>query len=104
MDTNLSKKGESFKRRKESLWLNIRLYWKLAVLFMFLVAVSSAFFSYYFFRQISKELVVEEGGSISEVETVKKERIGKVLEYFAARKLKSSQILSTPRIIIDPSL
>ncbi|OGI79115.1 hypothetical protein A3F19_02865 [Candidatus Nomurabacteria bacterium RIFCSPHIGHO2_12_FULL_37_29] len=96
------KKEQNFK--KESLWLNINFYWKLFVCIIFITIILASFFGYYFFMQINKEftpIVDDDGGR---AETIKKERIEKVLEYFSLRKQKSSQILKSPSSIVDPSL
>lgn len=103
MQIKFFKREKSFKKRKESLWLNINLYWKLAIYFMFAVVLVSSFFGYYLFTQVNKELVLSISGD-SQVETIKKERIDKVLEYFSLRKQKSDQILNSPAPIVDPSL
>ncbi len=104
MDMQIFKKENSLRKKKDSQWRSLRLYWKMAVLFMFIVALGSAFFSYYFFRQISKDIIIEEGENLSPVRTIKKQRLEKALQYFSARKEKSTQILSSPAPIIDPSL
>jgi len=96
------KKEKNFK--KESSRFNLNLYWKLTVCFMFVMALLSFFFSYYLFRQISQEPVLETGGISPQVETINKDRIEKVLEYFSVRKQKSNQILYSPSPVIDPSL
>ena len=98
------KREKKFSKEKESWWLNINLYWKLTVSFMFAVIIFSSFFGYYFFMKINKESVLETGDTIRRSEIVKLERIEKVLEYFYSRKQKSSQIINSPSPIIDPSL
>ncbi len=104
MKIKFFKKEKNFKKEKASLWSNINLYWKLTVLFMFVVVLLSFFFGYNLFRRISKEPVLSTDDIGGQVETVKKERIEKVLEYFSLRKQKSTQILNSPAPIVDPSL
>lgn len=104
MKIKFFKKEKSFNKKKEGWWLNIHLYWKASVCFMFLVFIFSIFFGYYFFRQINQEPVLEASGDSSQVGTVKKERISKVLEYFSIRAKKSNQILNSPAPVVDPSL
>ncbi|MCX6752040.1 MAG: hypothetical protein NTZ87_00865 [Candidatus Nomurabacteria bacterium] len=106
MQIKFFKKEKKFKKQKESLWLNINVYWKLAVGFMFLIIILSGFFGYYSFQKINKESETVSSGTDanSQIETVKKEKIDKVLEYFSQRKDKSSQILNSPAPVIDPSL
>ncbi|OGI62720.1 hypothetical protein A2818_02710 [Candidatus Nomurabacteria bacterium RIFCSPHIGHO2_01_FULL_40_12] len=95
------KKEKNFK--KEGPWLNINFYWQLAVCIVFLTILLSLFFGYYLFMQINKEAVLEESSVSGQLETVKKERIDKVLLYFSLRAEKSNQILNSPSPIIDPS-
>ncbi len=104
MEIKFFKKEKNFKKEKESLWLDMNFYWELSVCLIFLVALTSLFFGYYFFAQINKESVLETGSTSGKVETVKKERIEKVLEYFSLRKQKSAQILNSPVLVVDPSL
>ena len=97
-------KEKHFKKDKESLWLDISLYWKLTVCFMFLVFLLASFFGYYLFMQINKDFTSEQGSINSQVPTVKKESIDKVLQIFSTRAQKSNQILNSPTPVIDPSL
>ena len=98
----LFKKEKSFK--KERLHRSPSFFWKLAILVIFVVFIFSYFFGYYLFIQINKEPLLETSSISSQVETVKKERIDKVLEYFSNREQKSNQILNSSAPIIDPSL
>lgn len=102
MKIKFFKKEKNFK--KSSLHLNPGLFWKLSIFMIFLVAVFSSFFGYYFFMKINKESILLTGGTSGQVETVKDERIFRVLEYFSLRTQKSNQILNSPAPIIDPSL
>lgn len=104
MEIKFFKKGKNFKKEKENLWLNVNFYWKLAVYFMFVVILLSSFFGYYLFKQTSKEPVLSTSSDDGQVETLKKERVEKILEYFSIRKQKSDQILYSPAPVIDPSL
>jgi hypothetical protein len=102
MNLKFFKKEKSFK--KESSRLNLVLYWKLAILFMLVTTLGSLFFGYYLFMQTNKDPVVPVGVASGKVETVSKDKIDKVLEYFTLRKQKSDQILATPAPFVDPSL
>ena len=104
MEIKLFKKERKFAKKEQESRLSISFYWKTAVCFMLAVAVFSVFFGYYFFQQINKEAVVDEGDVISQVGTVKKERIDKSLLYFSIRKERSNQILNSPAPVIDPSI
>ena len=96
------KKEKKFK--KESSGFNPNLYWKLAVCFRFVVILSAFFFGYYLFVQINKDIVLERSSINGQFETIKKDRIEKVLEYFSSRKQKSNEILNSPAPVSDPSL
>ena len=96
------KKEKKFK--KESSGFNPNLYWKLAVCFIFVVILSAFFFGYYLFVKIDRKPILQVGNSSGQVETIKKERIEKVLEYFSSQKQKSNQILNSSAPVIDPSL
>jgi len=103
MKIKLFKKEKKFK--KESPLLNLHFYWKLAVCIMCIVTTASAFFGYYLFMKINKELTPSPADmSAEKSETLKKERIGKRLEYFTLREEKSNQILYSGAPVIDPSL
>ncbi len=98
------KKEKNFKKEKESLWLNINFYWKLAVCFMFLIFLLSFVFGYRLFMRINKESAFSMNGGGNKIETVEKEKIEKILEYFSLRETKSNQILNSPAPFVDPSL
>jgi len=42
--------------------------------------------------------------NVTTKETVKKERLEKVLEYFSTRETTSAEILNSPPLVVDPSL
>ena len=96
------KKEKSFK--KEGSWLNPNFYWKLAIYFVFAMILFSLFFGYSLFIRINKEPTLSANRVSEQIETVKKERVEKVLEYFSLRKQKSNQILNSPAPVVDPSL
>jgi len=102
METKLFKKEKKFKRKKESLWTNIILYWKFAVCFMFVSAVLATVFGFYLLRRINEEPVFPP--NVSQVGTVKKEQIDRTLQYFVVHQQKSEQILKIPPPVVDPSL
>ncbi len=108
MQIKLFKKEKSFKKATESLWSHINLFWKLAVCFVLVATIFAFAFGYYFFKQINKEInkepVFKTAGAISQVETIKKEKISEILEYFSLRQKKSNQILNSPASFADPSL
>lgn len=96
------KKEKNFK--KENSKPNLDLYWGIAVLFMFVTTLVSFAFGYYLFRQINKESAIETSGRNQQVESIRKERIDKVLQYFSKREERSNEILNSSSPIVDPSL
>ncbi len=101
MEIKFFKKEKKFKKGNSE--FNVKPFWKLAVLFMFIVALLSFFFGYYLFVQINKEPVPITSSGGNQAEVIKKDRIDKVLEYFSKREEKSIQILNSPAPVIDPS-
>ena len=97
-------KEKKFTKEKENLWLNINLYWNFAVCFVLIIILVSSFFGYFLFLKTNKESVGKAGDTSAQIQTIKKERIDKVLKYFYIREQKSSQILNSPSSVIDPSL
>ncbi|OGI68840.1 hypothetical protein A3A05_02455 [Candidatus Nomurabacteria bacterium RIFCSPLOWO2_01_FULL_41_12] len=95
------KKEKSFK--KKSLSLNLNLYWKLAIYFVFAMILLSGFYGFYLFTQINKESIITLSGG-GQIGTARKEKIEKVLEYFSLRKKKSIEIINFPSPVVDPSL
>jgi hypothetical protein len=104
MQIKFFKKEKNFKKEKESFWLNVNLYWRFAVCFMFVVFLLSFLFGYYLFRQINQEPVLSSSDASPQIGTVNKEKMKKVLEYFSLREQKSIQILNSPSPVVDPSL
>ena len=101
MQIKFFKKEKKFKKGGSS--LNLNLYWKLAIYFMFVTALLAFFFGLYLFMKINNEPVISSGATGEQIETVKRERIEKVLEYFSERKKKSIEILNFPSPVVDPS-
>ena len=101
MQIKFFKKEKKF--RKESSGFSPSLCWELAVGIMLVTSLFFIFFGYRLFTRVNQEPVLPVN-NINELETVKKERIEKILEYFSLRKQKSNQILNSPTSIIDPSL
>ena len=98
------KKQKNFTKDQKSFWLNINFYWEVAVFVMFVIITLSSFFGYYLFVKTNQKLVLETNDTNAQLNTIKKERIDKVLEYFSIKNKKSDQILNSPAPIVDPSL
>ena len=69
----------------------------------FVLILASCAFGLYLFMKISNESVAPVI-NVGKQDTIKKERLNKVLEYFSEREKKSIEILNSPSPIIDPSL
>ena len=104
MQIKFLKKSKNFKKAREGLWSNVNLFWKLAVGLVLAGVIAGFFFGYYFFKQINEESVLETTDAGPRLETIKQERISKVLQYFSSRQQKSLEIINSPSPIIDPSL
>lgn len=103
MEIKFFKKKNSF-RKRQKWWFNFNFYWELAVGILFVAVVSLAVFGYLFFMEINKEIAAKEPSAAEQVQTVKKERIDNVLEYFSVKQQKSDQILDFSFSAVDPSL
>jgi len=101
MEIKFLKIKKSFKKGNSE--LNAVRYWKI-ILFFASVLISAAFvFSFYHFNEVNKDSVIPEIESSDQLKIVKKERIGKVVEYFSVRESRSVDIINSPSSAIDPS-
>jgi hypothetical protein len=101
MEIKFLKKKKKF--RKGGLGIKPDLYWRYILYMTFVLILLSCVFGLYLFMKINNEsisAVVNVNGENS----IKKERIDKVLEYFKEREQKSIEILNSPSPIVDPSL
>lgn len=100
MEINFLKKNKKLIRK--DLEIKPDLYWKYILYITFVLIFFSFVFGFYLFIKISKEPVLSVNNTSGQ-ETIKKERINKVLEYFSDREKKSTEILNSPSPIVDPS-
>lgn len=101
MEIKFFKKQKKFK--KGGLSTNLDIYWKyIFYITLVLIVISSAFGLYLFLKINNKSIVSIANTDIEN--TIKKERVEKVLEYFSEREKKAIEILNSPSPIIDPSL
>ncbi|MFA6586001.1 MAG: hypothetical protein WCS86_02460 [Candidatus Paceibacterota bacterium] len=103
MNFNLKFLKKKKKFRKGGSGIKPDLYWRYILCMTFALVLIFCIFGFYFFMEINKESVSLFPG-VSGKETIKKERIDKVLEYFKEREKKSVEIINSPALIIDPSL
>jgi arginine decarboxylase-like protein len=102
MKINLFKKEHNFK--KKDFQFNTNLYWKLFLLGAFIIILYAFFFGYQLFTETNQEITLSTNGSTEQIETVNKDRVLKVLNYFSEREKKSAEILNSPAPVVDPSL
>ncbi len=101
MEIKFFKKQKSFK--KENFTPNVKLFWMIILIVVFMVLVFSAVFGFYFFKKLDKEAqITEEFGE--QLHTVKKVRMQEVLDFFSKKKEKSLDIVNSSSPISDPSL
>ncbi len=102
MDLKIFKIKSNFK--KEKLPVRPNLVWSI-ILFVALVLVLASFFlGTILFMQINKDLEISTEQIRGQVKMVKKEKIEEALKYFTEREEKSTEILSLPSPVVDPSL
>lgn len=78
-------------------------YWRFLIYISFILISASCIFAVFLFKKVNMNSVLNDL-NLKEQETIKKERIDKVLEYFEERRNKSIEILNFPLFITDPSL
>ncbi|MES2315200.1 MAG: hypothetical protein V4486_00480 [Patescibacteria group bacterium] len=89
--------------RKGGLHTNPDVYWDIMQAAAFILVVSSFIFGFYLFRKIDREFITINDDSNSQIKLIGKERIDKILQYFADKEKNSNEILNSPSPIIDPS-
>lgn len=78
-------------------------YWRYIIYMSFILISASCIFAVFLFKKVNQNSILNDL-DLKEQETIKKERLDKVLEYFSKREQKSIEILNSPSPIIDPSL
>ncbi len=91
------------KLKKDDLQINPDLYWNIILGLFFIAFIAISIFGYLFFETVNSPFVYENPNPIVQVETVKKGRLDKVLNYFTDREKKSADILNGVPPFIDPS-
>ena len=101
MEIKFLKKKKKF--RKGGLGIKPDLYWRYILYITFVLIFIFCIFGLYLFIKTSQEPILPIA-NVNGQDTIKKERINKVLEYFTEREKKSTEILNSPSPIVDPSL
>ncbi|MFA6273717.1 MAG: hypothetical protein WC662_00985 [Candidatus Paceibacterota bacterium] len=102
MEIKFFKNKKSFK--KDIFQINPNYFWVVILFFMLLAIIGAFIFGAQLFNKTNQEIVSQIENIRGQIETVKKERIEKVLKYFSEREIKSNDIINFPLSIIDPSL
>ncbi|MEX2052081.1 MAG: hypothetical protein WD991_00075 [Candidatus Paceibacterota bacterium] len=102
MQIKFSKKKKIL--HKGTVHINPDIYWQMICLSALTLAVLGCVFGFYLFTKVNKDFISLGEEDANTAEKVKKERLDSALEYFQERKERSSDILSSPSPIVDPSL
>ncbi len=90
--------------KKENLEINPVLYWRI-ILCITVVLISASFvFGFLSFIKINKDIIVSISDNNRKVESIDKNRVKNILEYFKNREKKSNEILNSNSSVVDPSL
>jgi Tfp pilus assembly protein PilO len=107
MDTKNIKNLKFLKReknfKKESIWLDINMYWRGAICFILLSTLFSLTFGYIFFMKNSQDISNSSNVTSEQVETISKDRINNVLNIFSVRQQTTEKIINSPAPVVDPS-
>ncbi len=98
------KREEHYKKKKEDVQSTMHLYWEVAVCFMGVVTLLALLLGYFLFMSINQEPAAQSANSNSSHDTIKKDRLDKVLQYFSTKAQNSIQILNSPAPVTDPSV
>jgi hypothetical protein len=101
-------KIEIFKNKKKfkkgGFHTNPNIGWEIILVVAAVLTIASISLGVYLFLDTNKKFTTYELDGSSAIKIVKKDRIEKVLEYFAVREQRSRDILNSPSPIIDPSI
>jgi uncharacterized membrane protein YhaH (DUF805 family) len=103
MNINIEFLKKKKKFTKSDSRLRPDLYWRYILLITFILVLLSFVFGFFLFLDVTEDRDFS-AIILSEKDTLKKEKINSVLEYFQERENKSNEILNSPSMVIDPSL
>lgn len=85
--------------------VNFRLYWNITLCATLVLILGALCFGLYLFMQENNALsAITYQSTESQVETINKDRIQKILDIFSERQTKSNTLLTTPGTVTDPSI
>lgn len=101
MDLKILKRGKNFSKEAS---FSPSFFWNITLAITGAVVTAFLIWGYFIFEAVNQEPTPVENQQSGETQVIPKERIDRVLEYFAIRAKKSAAISNTPTTIIDPSL
>jgi len=104
MKTNFFKLKLKKNYKKENFKIEPGVYWEIMIIFLFLLIIVSFVFAYNLFIQTNKEDVLTVQNNSQELGNKEESKIKDVLNYFAEREKKSTEILNSSSSVVDPSL
>ena len=87
---------QNTKLHKAKVHVNSSFYWRLIFIGSAIVALAGAIFGFYLFSQINEEFNLFDSNAGQTSESIKEERLNKMLEHFKLREASSKDILSNP--------
>ena len=102
MQIKFFKRKKSFK--KGGLGTNPEFFWDILLFLALAIIILSFIFGFILFRKINRDAISAVDSISEKSQTINKERIDKVLQYFSDREKKSIEILNSSAPVVDPSL
>ncbi len=99
MKIKFFKKEKVFK--KGGFHTNPDIGWEIVLYISFVLVLGSFVFGFFLFQRVDEEFTPT--ANSTEARIIDREKMGKVLEYFAEREEKSSEIINSPSPFVDPS-
>ena len=89
--------------RKGGIHIAPDIFWIFSLAVGVAIVLASIVFGFYLFREVNNKSEFNTESSM-QADAISRERINKVLMYFAERKNRSQKIINEPSPVIDPSL
>ncbi len=101
LNLNFLKKKKSFK--KGGLHISPDVYWSIIQLSSLVLILGAFAFSFYLFKQINDGLASSALNTTNPTNSISKDRLEKVLQYFDDKNTISIQTINSPSLVVDPS-